>query len=153
MLCNIASLQMHSLKSSELISYSLIACILQPECYKVCCLLPSWINILPPTLGVSSDPDVSINQVKSMKITRRRSPSCGFLFATSPSNVSGNGEKPEHFFHARDDHGKASQNDELLCSAPSRQGCFKPTFTRYSCEMKHHDHSVNTPGNLRLAWW
>ena len=37
MLCNIASWQVHPLKSSELIAYSLIACILQPECFKVGC--------------------------------------------------------------------------------------------------------------------
>ena len=56
MLCNITSLQMHPLKALELISYSLIACILQSECYKVGCLLPSWNHILPSTLGVASDP-------------------------------------------------------------------------------------------------
>ena len=55
MLCNIASLQVHRLKSSELIPYSLIACILQPECFKVGCLLPGWTDILPSTLWLASD--------------------------------------------------------------------------------------------------
>ena len=68
MLCNIASLQVHPLKFSELISYSLVACILQPECYKVGCLLPSWINNLPPTLMAPSDPGVSRHHVKSLQI-------------------------------------------------------------------------------------
>ena len=49
MLCNIASLQVHPLKSSELISYNLIACILQPECFKVGCLLPGWNSIFTLT--------------------------------------------------------------------------------------------------------
>ena len=59
---------MYSLKFSELIPYSLIACILQPECFKVGCLLPGWIPILPSFLGVPSDPGVSGNHAKSMKI-------------------------------------------------------------------------------------
>ena len=48
MLCNIASLRVHPLKSTELIPYSLIACILQPECYKVGCYSPAeWDFDLP----------------------------------------------------------------------------------------------------------
>ena len=62
------SLRVHPLKSSELIPYSLIACILQPECFKVGCLLPGWNDILPSLLWVLSDPGVSGNHAKSMQI-------------------------------------------------------------------------------------
>ncbi len=66
--CKFVSLQVYSLKFSELIPYSLIACILQPECFKVGCLLPGWMNNLPSLLWVLSDPGVSGNHAKSMLI-------------------------------------------------------------------------------------
>ena len=66
--CKFVSLQVYSLKFSELIPYSLIACILQPDCFKVGCLLPGWLPILPSFLVVPSDPGVSGNHAKSMKI-------------------------------------------------------------------------------------
>ena len=53
---------------SSVRSYILIACILQPECFKVGCLLPSRKQLQPSIWWVSSDPGVSGNHVKSVKI-------------------------------------------------------------------------------------
>ena len=41
MLCNVANLQVHPLDASYLRSYSIEACILQPECFDAGSLLPS----------------------------------------------------------------------------------------------------------------
>ena len=51
MLCNIASLRVHPLKSSELIAYNLIACILQPECFKVGCYSAAGSTFSPSLLS------------------------------------------------------------------------------------------------------
>ena len=41
MLCNVANLQVHPLDASYLRSYSIEACILQPECFKVVTYCPA----------------------------------------------------------------------------------------------------------------
>ena len=73
---------MYSLKFSELIPYSLIACILQPECYKVGCYSPAGWGNLPSTLVLASDHGVSGNHPKSMKIPR------SFQYPKKPKHVA-----------------------------------------------------------------